>query len=270
MSAQLAKHKFIRYDNIYHCPADVLRLLPPEKLEEWLEEQREAENLLKVGGWWEGYLDLFTFSSSIFLVLRDAFYRLYHESCMLKLWLFRTLGIQWLSGDRSSGSFWCLDYTVPDFSGVAYDMHDNCGQWGFRQQGHVQSWNSGLRLCQEKSLIEEQCYHWWSNECPLFVVETLGLNHTQPNFLGVNASKLLVDFAEGQTVRWVVHSSLFDASCCWAALFNFKYLSMSIISLKVNGSRPHRGFHTGVSFMMTWQNVLNLDDLVDTIVSSIT
>ena len=26
-----------------------LRLLPPEKLEEWLEEQREAENLLKVG-----------------------------------------------------------------------------------------------------------------------------------------------------------------------------------------------------------------------------
>jgi len=26
-------------------------------------------------------------------------------------------------------------------------------------------------LLKEKSLIEEQCYHWWSNECPLFVVE---------------------------------------------------------------------------------------------------
>lgn len=75
---------------------------------------------------------------------------------------------------------------------------------GFRQQGHVQSWNSGLRLCQEKSLIEEQCYHWWSNECPLFVVETHGLNHTQPNFLAVNASKMLVEFAEGQTFRWII------------------------------------------------------------------
>lgn len=26
-------------------------------------------------------------------------------------------------------------------------------------------------LLQEKSLIEEQCNHWWANECPLFVVE---------------------------------------------------------------------------------------------------
>ena len=26
---------------------------------------------------------------------------------------------------------------------------------------------------QEKSLIEEQCNHWWANECPLFVVESL-------------------------------------------------------------------------------------------------
>lgn len=26
-------------------------------------------------------------------------------------------------------------------------------------------------LLREKSLMEEQCFHWWSNECPLFVVE---------------------------------------------------------------------------------------------------
>ena len=31
---------------------------------------------------------------------------------MLKLWLFRTFGI-------------------PDFSSMAYDMHDYCGQWDF-------------------------------------------------------------------------------------------------------------------------------------------
>lgn len=49
-SPEMAFKELLRYANIYHCPADVLRLLPPEKLEEWLEEQREAENLLKVGG----------------------------------------------------------------------------------------------------------------------------------------------------------------------------------------------------------------------------